>query len=97
MQIEQLVAAMSPEIYENLCKAVETGKWPNGERLTDEQKENSLQAVLLYQAKVQHSSEHMTVGENGEIVQKTKAQLRQELKQKATKQESIANFKNDDL
>lgn len=97
MQIEQLLAAMTPEIYENLCRAVETGKWPNGAPLTDEQKENSLQAVLMYQARIQESSEHMTIGKDGEIVQKTKAQLRQELKQASTNQESIAKFKNDDL
>jgi uncharacterized protein YeaC (DUF1315 family) len=97
VEVEQLVAAMTPQIFENLQKAVETGKWPDGARLTDEQKENALQAVLLYQAKVAHSQEHMTVGKDGEIVQKSRQQLQQELKQKASNQTPLARFKSDDI
>ncbi len=45
---QQLVAGMTPEIHQNLKTAVELGKWPNGERLSDEQKEHCLQAVIAY-------------------------------------------------
>ena len=48
MNVEQLLAAMTPDVYERLRQAVETGKWPDGKVLSDEQKENCLQAVLLY-------------------------------------------------
>ena len=67
MNIEALLASMTPEIYERLRQAVETGKWPDGTPLNEEQKASSMQAVMLYQAKIEKSSEHMTVGESGEI------------------------------
>ena len=72
MNIEALLASMTPEIYERLRQAVETGKWPDGTPLNEEQKASSMQAVMLYQAKIEKSSEHMTVGESGEIVHKSK-------------------------
>ncbi|GBL03310.1 YeaC family protein [Glaciecola sp. KUL10] len=97
MDVEQLVSAMTPQIYENLRSAVETGKWPDGTRLTDEQKENSLQAVLLYQAKIEQSEEHMTIGKDGEVVQKSKSELRQALKQSLNNEQPIARFKQDDI
>jgi uncharacterized protein YeaC (DUF1315 family) len=39
-----------------------------------------LAAVLLYQAKVAQTNEHMTIGSDGEMVHKSKSELRQELK-----------------
>ncbi|WP_395342721.1 YeaC family protein [Ningiella sp. W23] len=97
MQVEQLLAAMTPQIYENLRQAVETGKWPDGNALTEDQKENAMQAVLLYQAKVEQSEQHMTIGKDGEIVQKSRQQLQQELKQEQAKEVPIARFKKDDI
>jgi uncharacterized protein YeaC (DUF1315 family) len=92
MNVEQLVAAMTPEVFANLQQAVETGKWPNGTALTEEQKENSLQAVMLYQAKVAKTNEHMTIGENGEMVHKSKSELRRELQD----EQEIMRVKLDD-
>ncbi len=46
--LEELVNAMTPEIHEQLKSAVELGRWENGERLTDEQKANCLQAIIAY-------------------------------------------------
>ncbi|UTP72413.1 DUF1315 family protein [Alteromonas sp. LMIT006] len=83
MNVEQLVAGMTPEIFANLQTAVETGKWANGQSLTDEQKENALQAVMLYQAKIAKTNEHMTIGENGEMVHKSKSELRRELSEES--------------
>ncbi|MDT0581794.1 MULTISPECIES: DUF1315 family protein [Alteromonadaceae] len=97
MDVQQLVQAMTPQIYDNLRNAVETGKWPDGTPLTEEQKENSLQAVLLYQSRIEQSEQHMTIGKDGEVVQKSKSQLRQELQQEATNQSPIARFKQDDI
>ncbi len=93
MQLDSLIKAMTPEIYERLSQAVETGKWPDGAKLTEEQLENSMQAVMIYQAKVLGSDQHMTVGSDGEIVNKN----RQELKQQFSSQPSIARFKQDDF
>ncbi|MEM0910457.1 MAG: DUF1315 family protein [Pseudomonadota bacterium] len=97
MQIEHLINAMNPTIYKLLCAAVETGKWANGEALSDEQKENALQAIMLYQSKIDGSDQHMTVGKDGEIVQKSRQQLQQEMKHQKDGQTPIAKFKNDDI
>lgn len=102
---------MTPVIYENLRTAVETGKWPDGKALTDEQKSHSLQAVLMYQAKVEQSNEHMTVGKNGEVVTKSRQTLKQEFERELNKnsiqdtveqgspqdKNTIARFKQDDI
>lgn len=34
MDAEQLLSAMTPEVYERLTYAVETGKWPEGTALS---------------------------------------------------------------
>ncbi|MGG4607062.1 YeaC family protein [Providencia sp. Me31A] len=75
-QLEQLLAIMTPEIYERLVTAVELGKWPDGVALTDEQKEHSLQMVMLWQSRHNHDPEHMTVGTSGEIIMKSKQELK---------------------
>lgn len=93
MNVESLLQTMSAEVYEKLRNAVETGKWLDGSLLTEEQKDTCMQAVMLYQAKVMKSEEHMTVGATGEIVQKS----RQQFKQEFTHQDSIARFKQDDF
>ncbi|WP_334060559.1 YeaC family protein [Alteromonas sp. S005] len=97
MNIEALVASMTPEIYERLRQAVETGKWPDGTPLNDEQKASSMQAVMLYQSKIERSSEHMTVGESGEIVHKSKADFKRSLRDEQEDKNTIARFKQDDI
>ncbi len=97
MEVEQLVAAMTPQIYNNLRQAVETGKWPDGSKLSEEQKENAMQAVLLYQSKVEQSDQHMTVGKDGEIVQKSRSEMQQEMKQASANETPIARFKQNDI
>lgn len=93
MDVNTLVSAMTPEVYARLREATETGKWPNGTPLSEEQKEHSMQAVLLYQAKVLDSDEHMTVNGEGELVHKS----RQQLKQVFSSKDNIARFKQDDF
>ncbi|MEI7252402.1 DUF1315 family protein, partial [Pectobacterium versatile] len=39
MELNDLIDAMTPEIYQRLVTAVELGKWPDGVALTAEQKE----------------------------------------------------------
>lgn len=48
MDIEQLIDSITPQIYENLKRSVETGKWPDGRPVTQEQRENSMQAIIAY-------------------------------------------------
>ncbi|WP_026375450.1 YeaC family protein [Aestuariibacter salexigens] len=97
MDINALLSTMTPEIYERMRQAVETGKWPDGKALTEEQRDNSLQLVLLYQSKVLKSAEHMTIGEDGNIVQKSRQQLKQEMGLDKPDPNTIARFKQDDI
>lgn len=48
MDYQQLLKSLTPDVYENLKRAVELGKWPNGERLTAEQRQHCLQAVIAW-------------------------------------------------
>lgn len=49
MTLEQLIQALTPEVYENLKNAVATGRWPNGVELQDGQRELCLEAILRYE------------------------------------------------
>lgn len=44
----ELLAQLSPEIYQRLLSAVELGKWENGERLSPEQLEHCMQAIIVW-------------------------------------------------
>ncbi|MDX7988492.1 DUF1315 family protein [Xenorhabdus sp. 12] len=76
MKLDDLLSAMTPEIYQRLAQAVELGKWQDGVPLTPEQKEYSLQAVMLWQAKHNQDPEHMTIGMDGQIKVKSKQELK---------------------
>ena len=78
MGVKDLIAAMTPEIYQRLVLAVELGKWPDGVALTLEQKENSLQAVMLWQSLHNTDPQHMSIGTDGQIVMKSKQELKQQ-------------------
>ena len=97
MNIDVLVNSMTADVYVRLRSAVETGKWPDGTPLSDDQKASSMQAVLLYQAKIAKSSEHMTVNENGEIVHKSKQEFKRALTGDSDDNNTIARFKQDDI
>ncbi len=51
MDIKQLIDSITPEIYENLKRSIELGKWPDGRGLSQEQKEHSMQAIIAYEEK----------------------------------------------
>ncbi len=78
MDIEQIIASMTPELYQRLASAVELGKWPDGVALTPEQKENSMQLVMLWQARNNTDAQHMTIDTNGQMVMKSKQQLKED-------------------
>ena len=78
MEIEQIIDSVTPEVYQRLATAVELGKWPDGVALTPEQKENSLQLVMLYQARHNSDAQHMTIDTNGQMVMKSKQQLKED-------------------
>lgn len=60
MNIEQVMAALSPEIVERFKTAIEIGKWPNGQVLTAEQREICMQAVVAWEFK--HLPENQRTG-----------------------------------
>ncbi|MGH8352421.1 MAG: YeaC family protein [Pseudomonas sp.] len=45
-----MIENLTPEIYQSLKLAVEIGKWPDGRKLSQEQKELCLQAVIAWEA-----------------------------------------------
>lgn len=49
MTLEQLIRSLTPEVYHNLRRAIELGRWPDGRRLTQEQRELCMEAVLHYE------------------------------------------------
>ncbi|HHQ4899579.1 YeaC family protein [Aeromonas veronii] len=74
----QAIRQMPEEVYERLKTAVELGKWPDGKPLTDEQKATSLQAVMAWQSMHIDNPEHMNIGRDGEIVMKSKSELKRQ-------------------
>ncbi|HEY6131669.1 MAG TPA: DUF1315 family protein [Halioglobus sp.] len=48
MNYLQLIESMTPEIYQSLSRSVELGRWPDGRRLTTEQRVNAMQAIIAW-------------------------------------------------
>ena len=76
MDYKQLIESMTPDVYERLKTAVELGKWPNGDRLTAEQRQTCLQAVIAYDQRHKleeervgfiHTKKHDHCGGNGDV------------------------------
>ena len=78
MEIAQIVESMTEDVYQRLATAVELGKWPDGVALTPAQKENSLQLVMLWQARHNTDAQHMTIDTQGQMVMKSKQQLKED-------------------
>lgn len=49
MTFEKMINQMTPAIYESLKQAVALRKWPDGRRLTPEQTELCLEAVMRFE------------------------------------------------
>ncbi len=81
MDANQLIDAITPEAYERLVFAVETGKWPEGTTLSQEQRDYCMQAVMLYQSKHNLNADHLSVGVGGDVVFKSKAELKKRFQQ----------------
>lgn len=48
MDLEKLIANITPEIHSALKTAIEIGKWPDGRALTAEQRALCMEAVIHY-------------------------------------------------
>ena len=60
MKYEDLLDQLTPELLSAFRKALETGRWPDGRPLNDEQREHCMQAVIAYEQK--HLPERERVG-----------------------------------
>lgn len=49
MDISQLIKSLTPDVYANLKQAIELGRWPDGVKLSAEQKELCMEAILRYE------------------------------------------------
>ena len=69
MQYQNFVDNIDAETINKLQTAVEIGRWENGDKLTDEQRDSAMQAVMLWQAKNQlnSSNEPFKVNSKGEF------------------------------
>ncbi|MCH1920395.1 DUF1315 family protein [Shewanella sp. A3A] len=86
-ELLKVIDDMPLEVYQRLRSAAETGKWEDGTLLTEAQKESTLQAVMLFQARRLDQNEHFTIGKDGQLIELSKAELK-----KRFKGDSIASF-----
>ncbi|OUS27146.1 hypothetical protein A9Q98_09890 [Thalassotalea sp. 42_200_T64] len=97
MNLYDVVDTMSMEMYERLKHAAETGKWPEGTPVDQAQRDSAMQLSMAYQARHLNSDDIFTIGGDGEIVNKSKAELKRQFKQAARENnnpqhEDIARF-----
>lgn len=59
----EMIENITPDIYESLKLAVEIGKWSDGRKLSQEQRELSLQALIAWE--VQNVPEEQRTGYMG--------------------------------
>lgn len=70
MNYTQTIENLTEETVNKLSQAVETGRWENGKELTQEQKDASMQAIILWRARNSQDSdlaEPFVVDSDGEL------------------------------
>ncbi|GGQ23353.1 YeaC family protein [Shewanella litoralis] len=90
--INKVIDEMPDEVYQRLLSATELGKWDDGTVLTEQQRESTLQVVMMYQARKLNQTEHFTIAAGGNINELSKSELKKQFKG-----EAIAEFKEADL
>ncbi|QLE85523.1 DUF1315 family protein [Shewanella sp. Scap07] len=91
-EINKVIDDMPEEVYQSLLSAVEIGKWEDGTVLSQQQRDQTQQLVMLYQARRLNQTDHFTINNQGEVNELSKAELKKQFKG-----ESIAQFKEQDL
>lgn len=76
MDIDQLLSQITPEKMVQLNYAVETGRWLEGERLTESQRDTIMQVLMIHQSRHNINAQHMTVEVGGAISIKSKSELK---------------------
>lgn len=69
MDYSQTVASLTPQMIAKLKTAIELGRWENGDKLTSEQVESAMQAVMLWEAQNigNKDNQPFVVDKNGEL------------------------------
>ena len=49
MTSKEYIAAITPQVYQQFRRAIELGKWPDGRRLSDEQRATCMEAIITYE------------------------------------------------
>ena len=57
MTVDQLIQAMTPEVYGNMKSALELGRWADGRKLENEQKGLCMEALIRYENMVDMPAE----------------------------------------
>lgn len=97
MDILNIVDSMSEDMYQRLKHAAETGRWPEGTEVDQAQRDSAMQLTMAYQARKLNSDEMLTIGPDGELVNKTKRELKAQFatpESESTEPQDIARFKN---
>ena len=93
MDIIQLVENLSEDMYQRLKHAAETGKWPEGVVVDEAQRNSAIQIVMAYQSKKLNSDQNMSIGSDGQIIQKSKRELKAQFSNNAdSNNNNIARF-----
>jgi len=48
---QQLIDSMTPEIWQNMRRSVELGRWPDGRPVSSEQRQLCLQAMIAWETR----------------------------------------------
>ena len=66
MDKQTILASLTPEVVDKFRMAIELGKWPDGRKLTAEQRETCMQAVMVWE------HEYLPVEERTGYIEKPK-------------------------
>lgn len=58
--LEKMLEALTPEIVDSFRRAIETSKWPDGRRITEDQRATCMQAVIAWEHR--HLPENQRTG-----------------------------------
>ena len=68
MDLTEVISLITPEIRNNLATAIEIGRWPDGNKLTQQQLTSSMQAVIAWDSFYgEESNEPFKVQKGGEF------------------------------
>ena len=77
-------------MYLRLKCAAETGKWPEGTCVDKTQRAMALQLSMAYQARHLDNDQMLTIGSDGQVVEKNKRELKAEFSVNKSDDEIVA-------